>query len=94
MSDNRSRYRPYTGGKSRGGWWAEWGPFLLVAVVAACLLLALAYPVLPHSDALSGFTTSPPPDPGRKAPESAVLNRVGTLEAAAADTGSRARGRP
>ncbi len=80
--------------RGRTGWWAEWGLFFLAVLVAAGALLALAYPVLPHPDALQAFTASHPPDSSVKAPESAVLDRVGALEAARADTGSRARVRP
>ena len=89
-----SRYRPYTGGKRRRGWWAEWGPFLLVVALAACLLLALAYPVLTSPDALPAFKPSHPPDPAQKAPESAVLDRVGAIEAAPQAPASGARAQP
>jgi hypothetical protein len=89
-----SRYRPYTGGKGRGSWWAEWGLFLLVAALAACLLLALAYPVLTSPDALPAFKASHPPDPAQKAPESAVLDRVGEIEAAPQASAARAPGQP
>lgn len=73
-------YRPYGGSRADRGWWAEWGLFCFVALVAAGLLLALAYPVLPHPDALSALTASLP-DLRQNAPDSAVHDRIGALEA-------------
>ena len=94
MTDYRSRYQPLRRAKAGAGWWAEWGLFLLVAIVAACLLLALAYPVLSNPDPLPTLKPSHGPDASAKAPESAVLERVGALEAAPPATESRARGQP
>ncbi len=77
MTDYRSRYQPLHRTKARAGWWAEWGPFLLVAIVAACLLAALAYPVLTRPDALPTPTAPPAADhAAEKAPAAAVLQRA------------------